>query len=597
MLKDFDAGLIAVPDWVEELDGRTLRRDAVAGLSVGVMLVPQAMAYATLGGLPPIYGLYASLIPLLVYPLFGTARQLAVGIVALDMLILAAGLGQMAEFGSERYVALAILLAAMVGLIQIGMGFLRLGMLADLLSRPVVTGFTAAAALVIASSQIGPLLGVDLPRSQYVYHVAGPLIERLGEVQPETAVLGGASVLVLIALRVWAPRIPRALVVVGLGIGATAILGLETRGVAVTGEIPGGLPSPEIPDLTLGDVRALLPTAVTLALIQLMSAISIGRALSSKHRYTIRPNRELLGLGSANLVGSIFRSVPVSASFSRSAVSEEAGARTPLANVFAAALVVITLLFLTPVFESLPQASLAAIILVGVLGLVSPSEFRTLVRTHRRDAGLAILTALATLTLGIREGVLIGIVASTLVVLYRFSRPNVSELGLIPGTHFYRDRDRFEDAEDIRGVLVLRVDAAFSFFNAAWFRDHVLDRSDDEENREDRPDLHAVVIEARGINDLDTTAIDALHELVGTLDARGIQFHLAGLKGRVRDILMNSPVAEQLDDSRFHLSSHYAVSQILKDWDEEHGTDRLARYREVTGEENGDQPAGDIPLT
>jgi len=597
MLKDFDARLVALPDWLEDLDARTLRRDALAGASVGVMLVPQAMAYATLGGLPAIYGLYASLVPLLIYPLFGTARQLAVGIVALDMLIIAAGLGSLADVGSERYIALAILLAALVGLIQIAMSLLKLGMLADLLSRPVVTGFTAAAAVVIAASQVGPLLGLDLPRSQFVHEIVAELGRRAGDLHPQTTLLGIGSVALLVGLRVWAPRVPRALIVVLVGIGATMLLGLEARGVALTGEVPGGLPSPVLPEIALTDVRALLPTALTLALVQLMSAISIGRALSSKHRYTVRPNRELLGLGSANLVGSVFRSVPVSASFSRSAVAEDAGARTPLTNVFAAALVGLTLLFLTPVFESLPRATLAAIIVVGVLGLVSPSEFRALMATHRRDAGLAILTAVATLSLGIREGVLVGVVASTLVVLYRFSRPNVAELGLIPGTHFFRDRERFEDAVNIRGVLVLRVDAAFSFFNAAWFRDHVLHRSDDEHEGDDSPDLNAVVIEARGMNDLDTTALDALNELVGTLHARSIELHLAGLKGRVRDILRNSSVAEQLDDGRFHLSSHHAVHRILEAWDLEHGTDRLARYRDVTGEEIGEEPTDDVPLT
>ncbi len=567
----------------------------MAGVSVGVVLVPQAMAYATLGGLPAIHGLYASLVPLLVYPFFGTARQLAVGIVALDMLILGAGLGPLADAGSGRYVALAILLAALVGVIQIGMSVLRLGMLADLMSRPVVTGFTAAAAVVIAASQIGPLIGVELPRSQYVHEILGALVGGGGELHVRTAILGGASVAILVALRIWAPRVPRALVVVVLGIGATGLLGLEALGVSVTGDVPRGLPTPGVPELALSDVRALLPTAVTLALIQLMSAISIGRTLSSKHRYTVRPNRELLGLGSANLVGSFFRSVPVSASFSRSAVAEDAGARTPLANVFAAGLVVVTLLFLTPLFASLPDATLAAIIIVGVLGLVHPREFLALAATHRRDAGLALLTAAATLTLGIREGVIVGIVASTLVVLYRLSRPNVAELGLIPGTHFFRDRERFEEAQTIREVLVLRVDAAFSFFNAAWFRDHLLDRSDDGEPS--GPDIHAVVIEARGINDLDTTALDALHELVGTLHARGIQFHLAGLKGRVRDVLTHSPVAAELTEDRFHLSSHHAVRQILGAWDLEHGTDRLARYTEVTGDDDGAPPAPAVPLT
>jgi SulP family sulfate permease len=598
------------------LDARTVRADLVAGLSVGVMLVPQGMAYATLGGLPPIYGLYACLVPLLAYPLFGSSGQLAVGIVALDMLIVGAGLGALAEPGTERYIGLAITLAMLVGALQIGMGALRLGFLADLLSRPVIVGFTAAAALVIAAGQLGPLLGLDLPRSEFVFEILAAAMPALREAHGATAGIAAGSVALLLLIRRFLPRVPGALVVVVLGTFITWEWDLGAKGVAVTGRVPGGLPGLDVPTLAWADLRSLLPVAVTLVLLQLMTVISLGRSLSAGHRYTVEPNRELLGIGAANLLGSLFRAVPVSASFSRSAVNDRAGARTPLANVFAAGLVAVTLLFLTPLFAYLPRAALAAIIVVGVLGLVRPREFVSLIRTHRRDGALALLTAVTTLLLGIQEGVVVGVVASAVAVLYRVSRPNIVELGLVPGTRFFRDPRRFTEAEPIPGIKVLRVDAAFSFFNANYFRDYVLERSGEEreagvgghapEGTSEAPDgaerrsgsrTRAVVLEARGINDLDTTALEALRELVGTLDRWGIQLYLAGLKGRVRDVLQRAEPGLGLDEEAFHLSTWYAVRHVLEVWDEEDGGQRLDGFGLLSGDADPRGLEHDVPLT
>lgn len=593
------------PVWWEATGGEQMRGDLAAGLTVGVMLVPQSMAYATLGGLPPLYGLYASLIPLLVYPFFGTARQLAVGVVALDMLVVGTGLAGMAPLESGRYVELAILLAALLGVIQLAMAALRLGFLADLLSRPVVTGFTTAAALVIASSQLGPLLGLDLPRSEFIYEIAMEAGPRLGEIHPATALLGGSSVAVLLALRLWLPSVPGALVVVGGGMAVTAWLGLGETGVAVTGEVPRGLPSPTLPGTSLDDLRSLLPLAATLALLQLMSVTSLARALAARHDYTVKPNRELLGLGLANLFGSLARSIPISASFSRSAVAEDSGARTPLFNVVAAGVVVLALLFLTPLFEYLPRTVLAAIIIVGASGLISPKAFVQLWRTHPQDGALALVTAGATLVFGIQEGIVVGVVASALAVLHRFSRPRIVELGLLPGTHLFRDRERFDEAEPIPGILVLRVDAAFSFFNAAYFRDHIARRTRDPDGSEgmgsddeEMDRLRALVIEGRGINALDTTAIDALKDLLGILDEMGVEVYFAGLKGQVRDVLSRSELGDRLDTEVFHLSTHYAVRWVLERFDEEGQGELLEEYDARSAGEGGDAaPGHGVPLT
>ena len=580
--------------WLSGYGRSEARGDLAAGLSVGVMLIPQGMAYAMLGGLPPIYGLYASLVPLLMYPLFGTARQLAVGIVALDMLIVAAGLGAIAEPGTERYVALAVLLAALVGVLQLVMSAARLGFVADLLSRPVIAGFTSAAALVIAASQVGTLLGLDVERSEYVHVIAWEVGQRIADVDPLTLGVGGGCVVLLLALRRFAPRVPGPLVVVVLATAAVWIFRWGEAGLAVTGAVPAGLPAPALPEVSLADARTLLPIAVTLALIQFMSVISLGRALSARHRYTIRPNRELLGIGAANLAGSLFRGIPVSASFSRSAVNDEAGACTPLANVVAAVLVGLTLLFLTPLFEFLPRTALSAIIIVSALGLIDVGELRTLFGTKRRDGAVALLTAAATLLIGVQEGIIVGVAASAVVVLYRVSRPHVAELGLLPGTHVFRDRGRFEDAEAVESVLVLRVDAAFSFFNAAYFRDYILRKS------RQGSDVRAVVIDGSGINDLDTTAIEALRELVGTLKEWEIAFYLAGLKGPVRDILARSELSDALDSSCFQLTPYHAVRSVLERWDEAEGTERVQDYEARAEEDSADddsEPAEDVRLT
>ena len=585
------------PPWFDEVDPRSLRRDLVAGLSVGVMLVPRGMPYATPGGLPPIYGLYASLVPLLAYPLFGSSRQLAVGIVALDMLIVGAGLARLAEPGTDRYIGLAMALAMLVGALQIAMGALRLGFLADLLSRPVITGFTAAAALVIAAGQLGPLLGLELPRSEFVFEIVAAAAPALAEAHLATAGMAAGAVLALVLIRRFLPRVPGPLVVVVLGTFITWEWDLGAKGVAVTGAVPAGLPAPALPSLAWSDLRALLPVAATLVLLQLMTVISLGRALSAGHRYTVEPNRELMGIGAANLLGSVFRSVPVSASFSRSAVNDRAGARTPLANVFAAALVVATLLFLTRLFAYLPRAVLSAIIVVGVLGLVRPREFVSLIRTHRRDGILALVTAAATLLLGIQEGVVVGVVASTLAVLVRISRPNIVELGLVPGTRFFRDPRRFAEAEPIPEVKVLRVDAAFSFFNANYFRDYVLEQSEAAEGPGAAKRIRAVVLEARGINDLDTTALEALRELAGTLEQWGIGLFLAGLKGRVRDVIQRAEPGLGLDEEAFHLSTWYAVRHVLERWDREDGGHRLAGFGLLSGDADPRGLDHDVPLT
>lgn len=309
--------------WLPSYRREDARGDVVAGLTVGVMLIPQGMAYAMLAGIPPIYGLYASLVPLLVYPMIGSSRHLVTGPVAIDMLIVAAGIGGLAAKGSTAYVHYAVLAAFMVAALHLAMGALRLGFLANLLSRPVITGFAGAAALIIVASQVGSFLGIELGTTQYVHLILVEALTRIDSVHWISLAIAAGSVAGIVGLRSWKPTFPAELAVIGAGTLAVWAFGLEAAGVATVGELPRGLPVPAAPAFALDDVRALLPTAITLALVQFMGVVSVGRIYASRYRYGIDPNRELLALGAANLAGGLFQCLPVSGSFSRTTVDRK----------------------------------------------------------------------------------------------------------------------------------------------------------------------------------------------------------------------------------------------------------------------------------
>ena len=566
-----------ITQWASDYSTNTLRQDATAGLTVGVMLIPQGMAYAVIAGVPPIYGLYAGLVPLLTYPLFGSSRQLALGPVAIDMLIVAAGIGALAQAGTDRYVALAILLTALVGLLQMAMGAMKLGFVANLLSRPVIAGLTSAASFIIGASQLGNLLGVELGRSQYVHVLLQEAAQNAGNTHLLTLGIGLACVAVLLGLPRWLPRVPEALVVVAGGALAGGFFELNQHGVEVIGTIPTGLPGPEAWSSSLSELNSLIPAAVTLALVQFMKDISLGRIFATRHGYTINANRELMGIGAGNLFGSLFQSIPASGSFSRSAVNDQAGAKSPLANVFAAGVVALTLLFLTPLFYYLPMPVLAAIIIVAGASLIDVRELRSLFKARRRDGYIALFTAACTLFIGIQEGILLGIAASVVAVLFRISRPNVAELGHVPGTRRFRDMDRFEQAVRMKDIMMLRVDASFSFANAEYFKDFILEKSE----REGRS-VEVVVVDGTSINDLDTTAVAALFSVIESLEEMGIELHVTGLIGPVREVVRRSGLHTLLGEDRFHLDPHEAVVRVLERWDDEDGGDRVARYFDTT---------------
>jgi len=537
------------------------RHDLLAGLTTGVLLIPQAMAYAMLAGLPPIVGLYAATIPLFVYALFGSSRQLGVGPVAMVSLLVASGVGQLAEPGSSTYVGLAVVLMLMVGAIQLTLGLVRAGFLVNFLSHPVVAGFTSAAALIIIFSQLEHLLGVDLARSDKVHEVAIEAVNRIGEVQLETIIIALVAIAILAALKIWAPRFPRALLVVALSTVAVWAFGLHARGVDIVGDIPAGFPSPALPGVDLEALRTLWPTALTIALVGFMEAISVAKVFARKNRYEIDANRELVGLGLANLAGSLFRGYPVAGAFSRTAVNGQAGARTVVASLVTGVVVVATLLFLTPLFYYLPNAILAAIITVAIVGLIDVEEARRLWRVDRRDLALFVLTFAATLGLGVQPGILVGVGASLIAWAIRTAQPRSVVLGRIPGTDIFRDVERFEDAEEVDDLLILRVDESLFFANVAFLRQAVTEHQREAEQHEGQA-LDAVIIDATSVNYIDSSADAALHEIHEQLDEDDIELHVAGLKQPVHELLDRSGFTEAIGEARIHLSVHEAVESL-----------------------------------
>ncbi len=521
-----------IPPWLRDYDRRNLRSDLVAGLTVAVMLVPQGMAYAMLAGLPPIVGLYASVVPLLVYAMLGSSRQLAVGPVAMVSLLTATGVGAVAGGDVDRYLAAAVLLAAMVGVVQLAMGLLRLGYLVNFLSHPVLSGFTSAAALIIGINQLEHLMGVPLGRGHHVHVLLIEAVQSASATHWITLAIGAASIGVLVGVKRWKPAVPGALVAV---VGATVAVwafGLGPAGVATVGQVPAGLPRPALPLLDLEMARALVPTALAISLVGFMESISVAKVFARKHGYKLDAGRELVGLGAANIAASAFGAYPVTGGFSRSAVNDQAGARTPLASVVTALAIGAALLFLTPLFFHVPRAVLAAIIMVAVAGLVDLHEVEHLWQTRRSDLGLLAITFFATLSLGIEAGIGIGVAASLVLFVAQRTRPHFPVLGRLPGTDQFRNVADHPGAERTPGVLVVRLDAAWYFGNVSFLEDSLEALEVDA----DAP-LRAVVLDATAINDLDSTAAHSLQSMRERYQARGVRFVLAGVKGPVRRMM------------------------------------------------------------
>ncbi len=546
--------------------------DLMAGLVVAIMLVPQAMAYAMLAGLPPEVGLYASLLPLVLYAIFGTSNSLAVGPVAMVSLLVVSGVGELAEPGSTRYLQLCFTLAMLVGVLQIVMALFRFGFLVNFISHPVLVGFTSAAAIVIGFSQLKHLFGVSVATGDYPFQMILNTLREVGAANLTTLAIGLGSCLLLIGFR-WglAPGLQR----LGLGKGlattlakagplaAVAITALlvgigrwdSQHAVAVVGDIPAGLPRWSWPDFSISTIQSLFPLALVITVVGYLESFSVAKALAGRRRERVDPNRELFALGMADLGAAFTGGYPVTGGFSRSLVNFSAGVRTPLGSVFTALLVGLAVLVLTPLFYFVPKAVLAAIIVVAVAGLIDWQTPLRLWKFSRADAAALWITFGSVLGLGIEQGILIGVASTVLLQMWRMSRPHVAEVGRIGSSEHFRNLLR-HDVQSMPGLLALRMDESLNFANAPFLESYVLDQL------AARPEIRNVLLISSGINDIDATGLEVLQTITRELQSAGTGFYMSEVKGPVTDRLERAGFDTDFLKTHVFLSTHQAVCQL-----------------------------------
>lgn len=562
-------------NWLSNYQKEWLRGDLFAGLTVGVMLIPQGMAYALIAGLPPVYGLYASIVPQIIYALFGTSRQLSVGPVAMDSLLVASGVSVLATEGSEVYITYAILLAFIMGAIQLTLGLIKMGFITHLLAKPVISGFTSAAAFIIGLNQLKYFIGVDIEKSNQIYRILLNAFESIELTHLPTLLLGILGVLMIKGAKNYAPRLPGALIAVVTGILIVTFFGLQDKGVSVVQEIPDGLPSFVLPDLSWSTIQKLLPLALTIGVVAFMEAYSVAKAIESKRRdYQIQPNQELIGLGAANMVGALFQSYPVTGGFSRSAVNDQSGANTPLSSIISAALVAFTLLFLTPLFYYLPHAILASVIMVAVSGLIDMTYARELWKTDKIEFGLLLATFIITLQFGMVPGIVSGIILSILILLFRAANPHMAILGQVKGYQEYRNIRRFKGLDQWDNILIIRIDAPFAFVNIQTIKDKILNEIELKEGQK-----RHVVLDASSVAYIDATALNGLKELMQSLKEKQVEMIFAEVRGPVRDAFFKNSIVEKGEES-FFLTTHDAVRHCLDENHEALGAEFIQQHND-----------------
>ncbi len=535
--------------WLPNYKKEDFKGDFWAGLTVGVMLIPQGMAYAMIAGLPPIYGLYAAFLPQVIYSLFGTSRQLSVAPAAMISLLIGAGLSKFAGQGTEDFVKLAVLLAMIVGLIQLLFGLFRMGFLVNFLSQPVISGYTSSAAIIIGLSQLRHLLGVNMPSSNLLHEIIITTAKHIGETHLITVLIGVVSIVLILAIKKFNKSLPGAIIIVIIGIAFVSIFHLDKSGVKIVGIIPGGLPKIGVPNATQQEIVNLIPLAILISMVGFMESISIAKAIQMKKRtYKVSANKELIGLGFANFLGSFFNSVPVSGGFARTAVNEQAGANTNLASLISAALVGLTLLFFTPVFYFLPNAILAAIIMVAVINLIDVKTAVLLFKTNKKDFSMLLATFLSTLIFGVQIGIMTGVVLSLGLVIHRSVYPHLAELGKLPDSNYYRNLSRFPEAIERSDALIFRFDAELYFANISYFQERL-----EQMMSKKGKDLKVIILNAQSIYALDSSAARGLEEIVENCHHQGIEFYMTEVIGPVRDMLRKTGLFEKIGEDHFRM--------------------------------------------
>jgi SulP family sulfate permease len=561
--------LFPILRWGPRYTGAAFADDALAALIVTIMLIPQSLAYALIAGLPPEAGLYASMLPLVAYAVFGTSTALAVGPVAVISLMTAAAVGDLAARGTADYAAAALALAFLTGLILIAMGAMRLGFLANFLSHPIMSAFITASGVLIAAGQMKHILGVEAEGDTLVGIVAS-LGGHLGAAKPPTMLIGAAvigflvfsrSALKPLLVRAGAPDRAASMVAraaplgaIFASIAAVRLLDLDAAGVAIVGDTPSGLAPFALPRFDAELWRALLAPALLIAVIGYVESVSVAQTLAAKRNEKIDLDQELIGLGAANVAAGVSGGFPVTGGFARSVVNFDAGARTPAAGALSAAGIALAALFLTPLLHDLPKATLAATIIVAVLALVDIGAMTRTLRYSRSDFAAMMATVAGVFLFGVEAGVVAGVILSILFLLHRASRPHSAIVGQVPETQHFRNVRRHAVITS-PSVVSLRIDGDFFFANAHFIEERIF------EALRETPGARHVVLMCSAVNSIDTTALEALETVNRRLKERGVSFHLSEVKGPVMDKLKRSHFLEDLTGS-VHLSEFDAMHAL-----------------------------------
>ena len=545
--------------WLPNYSGSTFKSDFIAGITVSFLLIPQGMAYALIAGLPPIYGLYAALSPQIIYALLGTSKQLAVGPVAMDSLLVAAGLGTISILGPEEYIQSAILLAFLSGTIQFLLGLFKMGFLVSFLSKPLIKGFTSGAAIIIGLSQVKHMLGISLHQSNKIQLFAISLVNSEISIHFPTLMIGVISIFILLILKKWTPKIPSALVVVILS-SLWVYFGKQYQeGVAVVGLVPGGLPSYNTPNFNIETIKNLIPISLTLAIVGYLESISISKTIAEKYKYyQLNPNQELIALGSSNIIGSLFQSYPTTGGFSRTAVNDQAGARSGVASLICALVVAITVSFFTQWFFYLPKAVLGSIIIVAVIQLIDIKYAIRLYNSRKDEFAILLFTFILTLFVGISQGIIYGIILSLLLLVYRASKPHYAFLGRIGSTNYFQNIERFPDEVTVReDLIILKFDAQLFFGNIEFFKQLVFDAVEKNSKK-----IKGFIINARSINYIDSTAAEELVVIIKKLQKKDIRVMIVGAIDPSRDIIINSKLIDVLKRQNLFVTSGDATNSF-----------------------------------
>lgn len=563
---------LPVLDWGLHYQRENLAGDIIAGIISAIMLIPQSMAYALLAGLPVQVGLYASIVPLMLYAVLGSSRFLSVGPVAIVSLLTANALAPITAANTSTYLLLALVLALLIGLIQLLLGLMRLGFFVNFLSHSVIAGFSSAAAIMIAIGQIKSLLGLPFKTPESFIELVTQTLEHLPQANFFSSVIGLGSLVALLFIQkrlarrlkqwhvksAWIMPIVRSgpLFVVLLSTATVWAFQLHTTAnVKIVGSVPTGLPPITLPPFDLTTWKTLLPAAVVISLVSFVESIAVAKSLASQRRQKIDANQELIGLGAANLGAAFTGGFPVTGGFSRSVVNFAAGANTGLASIITAVLIAIAVLFFTPLFYFLPQSALAATIIIAVAGLIDIKTLQHMWRYNLADALCFIVTFLAVLSLGIETGIIVGVTTSLALFLWRTSFPHIAVVGRVGNTEHFRNVLRHQ-VQTYPGIMALRVDGSLYFANTKYLEDYILKAI------ADHPDIQHLVLICSAINFIDASALETLEGLHDDLQAAGVQLYLAEVKGPVFDRLDKIGFIHKIGADRVFLSTHQAILSL-----------------------------------